>query len=206
MATTFTAAFGYRVYLVPVATGAVDLADVLGGIGTAGFIDPTDVLESDAVIEEGTSPSMIMSTVGVGSPANIVFGGAVTTETVVELTGLTNAGLETDTSSETVLTYDTESRGYDQNVATSKSWSINLAGVSKFTDSGYKVLRLLEGNAVSGGLKAKIGRVGPTGTVEAIYGYCTLTGFGETVEAGSIVSWEITAEGYGPYRLDLDNT
>jgi hypothetical protein len=45
----------------------------------------------------------------------------------------------------------------------------------------------------------KLVRVGPTGTVESIYGYGTLTGYTESNEVASIVSWECSITGYGAY-------
>ena len=200
----YSAAFGYQVYLVPVSACGVDLSAVSGGVtaDASAFIDTTSIADPTAKVEEGSSAAEINL-----SDANIVFDAdTVSSETTLRLYGLTNAALETDTSSETVTTYDTESKGFDQNIATSKSWSISLEGVSQFTDAGYKALRLLEQNAVAGALKVKIGRVGPTGTAEAVYGYATLTNFSESIEAGSIVSWSVTAEGYGGYSIDLDNT
>lgn len=199
----YAAAFGYQVYIVPVSACGVDLSAVTGGVEAGGFIDPTTLLDPGSKIEGGSDAAQILA----GDPgANIVFDNdTVTAESVIRLYGLTNAALETDTGSETVTTYDTESKGFDQNVAVSKSWSMSLEGVSQFTDAGYKTLRLLEQNAVAGALKVKIGRIGPTGTTEAVYGYATLTGFSESIEAGSIVSWSVTAEGYGPYSIDLDN-
>ena len=50
----------------------------------------------------------------------------------------------------------------------------------------------------------KLVRVGPTGTVEAVYGYGTLMGYTESNEVTSIVSWECSIGGYGAYQLDLD--
>lgn len=199
----YSAAFGYQVYIVPVFACGVDLTSVTGGVKASGFIDPTTLADQTAKIYEGATASEIL----LGDPGtNIVYDNdTVTDETVLRLYGLTNSALETDTSSETVTTYDTEAKGFDQNIATSKSWSISLEGVSQFGDAGYKVLRLLEQNAVAGQLKCKIGRIGPTGTTEAVYGYATLTGFSESIEAGSIVSWSVTAEGFGGYSLDLDN-
>ena len=199
----YSAAFGYQVYIVPVFACGVDLTAVTGGVKSAGFIDPSVLADQTAKIYEGTSANEIL----LGDPGtNIVFDNdTVSAETVLRLYGLTNAALETDTSSETVTTYDTEAKGFDQNIATSKSWSLSLEGVSQFGDAGYKVLRLLEQNAVAGQLKCKIGRIGPTGTTESVYGYATLTGFSESIEAGSIVSWSVTAEGFGGYSLDLDN-
>ena len=199
----YSAAFGYQVFIVPVSACGVDLESVTGGVTAGGFIDPSSPLAANSKILEGATSANILA----GDPgSDIVYDNdVVTSETTLKLLGLTNAALETDTSSETVTTYDTESKGFDQNVATSKSWSISLEGVSQFGDAGYKTLRLLEQNAVAGALKLKIGRIGPTGTVEAVYGYATLTNFSESIEAGSIVSWSCTAEGYGPYALDLDN-
>ena len=199
----YSAAFGYQVYIVPVFACGVDLTSVTGGVKAGGFIDPSSLADPTAKILEGATASEIL----MGNPgANIVYDNdTVTDETTLRLFGLTNAALETDTSSETVQTYDSESKGFDQSIATSKSWSISLEGVSQFTDAGYKVLRLLEQNAVAGQLKCKIGRIGPSGTTEAVYGYATLTGFSESIEAGSIVSWSVTATGFGSYSVDLDN-
>lgn len=198
----YSAAFGYNVYLVPVYACGVDLSSVEGGVKAGGFIDPSSPISGDTEVTEGATSSEIYAP----PSTNIVYDNdTVATETTVRLYGLTNAALETDTSSETVTTYDTESKGFDQSVAVSKSWSISLEGVSQFQDAGYKILRLLEQNAVAGQLKCKIGRLGPTGTTEAIYGYATLSSFSESIEAGSIVSWSCTAEGYGPYAVDLDN-
>ena len=198
----YSAAFGYNVYLVPVYACGVDLSSVEGGVKAGGFIDPSNPVSGDTEVTEGATSSEIYAP----PSTNIVYDNdTVTTETTVRLYGLTNAALETDTSSETVTTYDTESKGFDQSVAVSKSWSISLEGVSQFQDAGYKIMRLCEQNAVAGQLKVKIGRIGPTGTTEAIYGYATLSSFSESIEAGSIVSWSCTAEGYGPYAVDLDN-
>lgn len=198
----YAAAFGYKVYLIPVAGCGIDLTTVNGGVKAGGFIDPTTLLAENIQIQAG-NPGEILA----GDPgSNIVYdGNLITAETVVELTGLSNAALETDTGTETVQTYDTDSRGFDKNVALSKSWTMTLEGMSQYTNAGYKIIRLLESGAVDGALKCKIGRVGPTGSTEAVYGYATLTNYSESVEAGSIVSWSIECQGYGPYALDLDN-
>lgn len=201
----YAAAFGYEVYLVPVASCGVDLSSVTGGIGTGAgsFINIATPLASATKIEAGAAGEILAGDPGV----NIVYDGTVIdTETAIKLTGLSNAALETDTGTETVQTYDFEHRGFDQNVALSKSWTLSLEGMSQFSDAGYKALRLLEAGAVDGALKVKIGRTGPTGTTEAIYGYATLTNYSESVEAGTIVSWSIECQGYGPYGLELDNS
>ena len=191
----FSAAFGYDFYLVPLVSSSVDTA--FAGVTAAddpstGFIDTT-TLASGAV----TYAAGIFT---VGGSAYTMDG----TDTPVRLAGLTSASLETDTGTEDVYTYDNDTKGFNQAVATTKSFSISLAGIADFKDTGYQILRLTEANTVADGLRVKLVRVGPTGTVEAIYGYGTLAGYTESNEVSSIVSWECSITGYGAYRLDLD--
>jgi hypothetical protein len=81
---------------------------------------------------------------------------------------------------------------------------MSLAGIADFKDAGYQILRLTEQNTVADGLRVKVARVGPTGTVETVYGYGTLTGYTESNEVTSIVSWECALTGYGSYVTELD--
>ena len=196
----FSAAFGYDTYIIPLLSASVDttFTDVTGGVGdgSTNFIDTTAVVASNekvtyaaGVFSLGSTPSA-EPTDGTMEP--------------VKLLGLTNAALETDTDSEEVITYDTSNLGFSQPVATGKSWSVSLSGVADFGDAGYQIMRLTELNTVADSLRVKFARVGPTGTTETLYGYGTLTGYSESIEAGSIVSWDLTLEGYGAYRLELD--
>ena len=192
----FSAAFGYKVYLVPLASSSVSVDTVIGstGLGAGGFIDNTT-----------TQP--IDSTVSYSSGIFTAGGSALTmdgTDTPFLMRGLTNASLESDTGSEDVYTYDDETKGFNQSVATTKSFSLTLAGVADFKDAGYQVLRLTEQNTVADSLRVKFARLGPTGTTETVFGYGTLTGYTESIEVTSIVSWECTLTGYGFYGLELD--
>lgn len=193
----FSSAFGYNVYIVPLENAEVDteFTGVTAAVGNSGGFISTGTL---------VAPS---SSVAYASGIFTVAGSAFDmdgTDNPVRLYGLTNASLETDTNSEEVVTYDDETKGFNISIPTSKTWSVSLAGVADFKDAGYQILRLTEANTVADALRVKFVRVGPTGTDEAIYGYGTLTGYTEAIEAGSIVSWEATLQGYGPYRIDLD--
>ncbi len=192
----FSAAFGYQVYLVPLTSSSVDVSSVLGsaGVGAGGFVDNTTTI---GVRDAVTYANGIFT---VGGSAYSMDG----TDAPVILKGLTNASLESDTGSEEVYTYDDETKGFSQAVATTKSFSMTLAGVADFKDAGYQVLRLTEQNTVADSLRVKIARVGPTGTTETVFGYGTLTGYTESIEVTSIVSWECTLTGYGFYGLELD--
>ena len=196
----FSSAFGYDTYIIPLASSSVDVAftGVTGGVGAAStnFIDTTATIAAD---EKITYAAGVFST-GATPSAQPTDG----TMDPVKILGLTNCALETDTDSEDVITYDDTSLGFNQAVATGKSWSVSIAGVADFKDAGYQILRLTEQNTVADSLRVKFARVGPTGTVETVYGYGTLSGYSESIDAGSIVSWEMEIVGYGPYRVELD--
>ena len=190
----FSAAFGYDFYIVPLAASSVDVTfNAITGAGD--FVDTSTPVDKAATVTYSA---------GVFTVAGSAFS-MDGTDAPVRLAGLTTASLETDTSSEDVYTYDDESKGFNQAVATTKSFSISLAGVADFKDAGYQILRLAEQNTVADGLRVKFLRVGPTGTVESVYGYGTLMGYTESNEVSSIVSWEMNISGYGPYKLDLDS-
>ena len=195
-------AFGYDVYIIPLAAADVDttFTGVSTGVGTSstGFVN---LGASNAnVVATSASVSYTAGIFTVGGTAYGMDG----LDDVSRLYGLTNAALETDTNSEDVITYDSDTKGFNLSLPTSKSWSISLSGVADFKDAGYQILRLTEQNTVADALRVKFARVGPTGTDECIYGYGTLTGYTEAIEAGSIVSWEATLQGYGAYRIDID--
>lgn len=192
----FSSAFGFKVYIVPCKSANVDVDSVTGGVGETGFIAlgaaDANVITTGSTIAEGATVEEIT----VDGGADIVAAGA----TPFELLGLTDASLSTDTSSEEVVTYSDDS-GYSQSVATSKSWSLSISGVTDFNDAGYQAMRIAEKNNVAGSLRVKIGRTTPAG--EQVYGYGTLQSYSESVEAGSVVTYTIELNGYGPLGLKL---
>jgi hypothetical protein len=183
----FSAAFGYDFYIVPVKNSLVSDFAAAPTVDTATPVDAAHTVAYSAGAFTVNSVLFAMD----GS------------DDAVRLSGLTAASLETDTGTEDIYTYDDTTSGFNQAVATTKSFEISLAGVADFGDAGYKILRLTEQNTVADGLRVAFKRVGPTGTTEEIVGYGTLTGYTESNEVSSIVSWECTLTGYGPYHLTL---
>jgi hypothetical protein len=190
---SFSTSFGYQVYIVPLKADEVDLA-FTGVTDAASFITTTG---SGAIIAPDAVISYTAGVFSVGGVAMDMDGD----DKPFRLIGLTNAALETDTDSEEVITYDDETKGFNISLPTSKNWSVSLAGVADFKDAAYHVLRLTEQNTVADALRVKFLRIGPTGTTEAVYGYGTINGYTESIEAGSIAAWEATLQGYGPYRI-----
>ena len=209
----YSAAFGYKVYLLPLASAQTDLnfTGITTGTGlssaSTGFIKTdSSSLGDDGNLAADNDTVAYDSSTGIFTVESQAYAmdGTTATDKPFKLIGLTNASLETDTSSEDVITYDRTTRGYNTNIATTKSFSISLEGVADFKSAAYQVLRLTEANTVNISLRVKFARIGPTGTDETIYGYGTLEGYSESVEAGSVVSFSATLNGYGPYNLDID--
>ena len=204
----YSAAFGYKFYIMPLHSDELDLT--FTGITTATGSAATAFLQTDTT-NPGDELNLVAAndTVAYDTSTGVftVEGTAFDMDGLdkpAKLIGLTNASLETDTSSEDVITYDRTTRGYNTAIATTKSFSISLEGVADFKDAAYQILRLAEANTVNNSLRVKFARIGPTGTDEAIYGYGTLEGYSESIEAGSVVSFSATLNGYGPYNLVVD--
>ena len=189
-----TSSFTYVKTGTDITSGADTGTAVIENASAGGFISTSSlILQNDTVSYSNgvfTAEGNTFAMDGSDKPARLV--------------GLTNASLETDTNSEDVITYDNETKGFNVSIPTSKSWSVSLAGVADFKDAAYHILRLTEQNTVADALRVKFVRVGPTGTDETVYGYGVLSGYTESIEAGSIVSWEASLVGYGPYRISLD--
>lgn len=139
-------------------------------------------------------------TAGTVTPGVLALNG---TDAPIRLLGLTNCAPSESEGEETVITYDDESKSFDTSIATSKSMSWSLEGVTNHSDAAYKLLRVSAKESVREGLMVKYARVGPTGFNETSYGYGRFTGFEESNAAGEIVKYSTTLRAYGPYELEF---
>jgi hypothetical protein len=139
-------------------------------------------------------------TAGTVTPGVLALNG---TDAPIRLLGLTNCAPSESEGEETVITYDDESKSFDTSIATSKSMSWSLEGVTNHSDAAYKLLRISAKESVREGLMVKYARVGPTGFNETSYGYGRFTGFEESNAAGEIVKYSTTLRAYGPYELEF---
>lgn len=125
------------------------------------------------------------------------------TDNPIRLLGLTNCAPSESEGEETVVTYDDEAKSFDTSVATSKSMSWSLEGVTDHNDAAYKLMRVAAKESVREGLMIKYARQGPVGFNETSYGYGRFTGFEESPQAGTIVKYSTTVRAYGPYELEF---
>jgi hypothetical protein len=196
---TFAAAHGFTVGASIVVSGlpapfaALNGTRVITGVTTSAPFTLTYALVASnitpAAVAAGTVSGAVMALNGTDAP--------------VRLLGLTNCAPSESESEETVTTYDDESKSFDTSIATSKSMSWSLEGVTNHGDAAYKLMRIAAKESVREGLMVKYARVGPTGFNETSYGYGRFTGFEESPAAGEIVKYSTTLRAYGPYELEF---
>jgi hypothetical protein len=144
---------------------------------------------TSATVNAGTVSGAVMALNGTDAP--------------VRLLGLTNCAPSESENEETVTTYDDEAKSFDTSIATSKSMSWSLEGVTNHNDAAYKLMRIAAKESVREGLMVKYARIGPVGFTETSYGYGRFTGFEESPAAGEIVKYSTTLRAYGPYELEF---
>jgi hypothetical protein len=149
----------------------------------------TETNQAEATVNAGTVSGAVLALDGTDSP--------------IRLLGLMNCAPSESEGEETIITYDDETKSFDTSVATSKSMSWSLEGVTDHNDAAYKLMRIAAKESVREGLMIKYARQGPTGFNETSYGYGRFTGFEESPQAGTIVKYSTTVRAYGPYELEF---
>jgi hypothetical protein len=127
---------------------------------------------------------------------------------LTEILNLTNAGIESSTSTETVIDYGT-SGGFEKAVAVSQSYSIPMAMNLDTTDQGYVLLKTSALNAPTGAYVQWYRESPDPGasvtTVEKHAGIGIITDFSESIEAGSVATVSFTLQGYGSLSFVMAN-
>lgn len=149
----------------------------------------TESNQAEATVNAGTVSGAVLALDGTDNP--------------IRLLGLMNCAPSESEGEETIITYDDETKSFDTSVATSKSMSWSLEGVTDHNDAAYKLMRIAAKESVREGLMIKYARQGPTGFNETSYGFGRFTGFEESPQAGSIVKYSTTVRAYGPYELEF---
>jgi hypothetical protein len=196
---TFAAAHGFTVGASVVVSGLPAPFAALNGTRVITAVTTSSPFTlSFALVATNITPAAVAA--GTVSGAVMALNG---TDAPVRLLGLTNCAPSESEGEETFNTYDDEARSFDTSIATSKSMSWSLEGVTNHSDAAYKLMRIAAKESVREGLMVKYARVGPTGFDETSYGYGRFTGFEESPAAGTIVRYSTTLRAYGPYELEF---
>jgi hypothetical protein len=196
---TFAAAHGFAngativVAGLPAPFAGLNGTRVITGVTTSSpftlTFATTESNQSSAAVNAGTVSGAVLALDGTDNP--------------IRLLGLMNCAPSESEGEETIITYDDETKSFDTSVATSKSMSWSLEGVTDHNDAAYKLMRVAAKESVREGLMIKYARQGPTGFNETSYGYGRFTGFEESPQAGTIVKYSTTVRAYGPYELEF---
>ena len=118
----FSAAFGYDFYIMPLAASSVAVDSVTSS-SASDFLPTGGAYASNATVSYASGVFTVN-----GNAYNMDGTPAGSADQPLRLSGLTSASLETDTGAEDIYTYDDETKGFNQSVATTKSFSLYLSG------------------------------------------------------------------------------
>lgn len=128
------------------------------------------------------------------------------TDKAIRIMGLTGIPKNVDTQSDQSMVLDPELSGTMITVASSNSYSFPISGLVDRKSYAWKIMTALSEYAVIPGLAAKILRVGPAGSTEAVIGFGRFSSISEDGDAGALQKFSGNFEAIGPLRTLPDNT
>lgn len=194
---TFAAAHGIANSSVIVVEGLTGTAAPLNGVKTVTAVTTSTPFTltfahagsiTSAAVTAGTAMSGALKLDGTDAP--------------VRLLGLQNCSPNEGENTDSLVVYDDEAAGYDKSASTSQSMSWSVAGQTNFSDAAYWLMRFGSKHKVDQGLMLKYARSGPQGVNQVCYGYGRFPSFEEPSEAGSVIKYNSSIAGYGPYQIE----
>lgn len=127
---------------------------------------------------------------------------------MTEVKNLSNAGLSSTTDTQEVITYDTSTNGWKQQIVTANSYTISCELNIDTADAGYKLLKQAARDSATGVMiewfretPAPAVSGGGTSTAETHAGVAAVGNFSEDIQAGNVAKVTFDLVGYGPYVL-----
>ena len=126
---------------------------------------------------------------------------------LTEIKNLSNAGISSSSDSQEVITYDTSTNGWKQQIVTANSYTISCELNIDTADAGYKLLKDASRDCATG-VMVEWFRETPkpavstgTSTAETHAGVASVANFSEDIQAGNVAKCSFDLVGYGPYVL-----
>lgn len=120
---------------------------------------------------------------------------------MTEVLSLTNAGIQSQSQTTTVLDYGSP-QGFSASLVTGQSYSIPMEMNLDLRDAGYKILKAAAKDAATG-VTVQWFRESPemdaSGNPEIHAGVAFVTDFSEQIQAGDVSKVTFTLSGYGAY-------
>jgi hypothetical protein len=126
---------------------------------------------------------------------------------LTEIKNLSNAGISSSSDSQEVVTYDTSTNGWKQQIVTANSYTISCELNIDTADAGYKLLKEASRDCATGVMiewfretpAPAVASGSSTGETHA--GIATVGNFSEDIQAGNVAKCTFDLVGYGPYVL-----
>lgn len=133
----------------------------------------------------------------VGAATNANDAHPANTTGLTELLNATDAGIQINTQTTDVVTYDSTG-GFAKSLATGQDYSISCSVVIDPNDSGYKLLKDAALGAVAGEFIKwyRLSPIGDGATRESHAGIAQVTGFSESIQAGGLATCSFTLKGF----------
>lgn len=123
---------------------------------------------------------------------------------LTEIKNLSNAGISSTTDTQEVITYDTTTNGWKQQIITANSYTISCELNIDTQDPGYLMLKEASRDSATGVMlewfRSTPLASGST-TPETHAGIAAVGNFSEDIVAGSVAKVTFDLVGYGPYVL-----
>lgn len=123
---------------------------------------------------------------------------------LTEIKNLSNAGISSSSDSQEVITYDTSTNGWKQQIVTANSYTIGCELNIDTEDAGYKLLKEASRDVATGVMiewfrETPLASGGTTAETHA--GVASVANFSEDITAGNVAKCTFDLVGYGPYVL-----
>lgn len=194
---TFAAAHG-------IANGSVIVVE-----GLTGSNAPLNGVKTVTAVTTSSTHTLTFAHTGSITSAAVTAGTAMSgvlkldgTDPPVRLLGLQNCSPNESENTEALVVYDDEAAGYDKAASTSQGVTWTVAGQTNFSDAAYWLMRYGSKHKVDQGLMLKYARSGPQGVNQVCYGYGRFPSFEEPSEAGTVIKYNSSIAGYGPYQIE----
>ena len=126
---------------------------------------------------------------------------------LTEIKNLSNAGISSSSDSQEVVTYDTSTNGWKQQIVTANSYTISCELNIDTADAGYKLLKEASRDCATG-VMIEWFRETPapavssgSSTSETHAGVATVANYSEDIQAGNVAKCSFDLVGYGPFVL-----
>lgn len=186
-------------FIVPMKMDEIDLGDLetarAGGTALTNWLNVADAMSGPlnaSYAFTGTPPALVLTVNGATYPLD-------GTGDPIQILNVTSAPHATETSDETVITHDQQTRGSAITVGVTDTHSFAFAGMTVHRNIDHKIMEIFREIATDQRLAVKYLRVGPGNTEKKIC-YARFSSKTEQGDAGALVKYSANLQVLGTVK------